>query len=121
MPVEELSGNFECEECKLGKATRQPFPRITSEQNARPARRIYADFDGKISVRSYEGTEYFLILKDHATSFRASYCLKQKREAAKCIKNFIALIEKNTNTAVKTFVTDNGGEFVNTDLVEYFD
>lgn len=100
--------------------SRQPFPRVTTEDNWQPGKKIYADLAGKFSPPSLGGANYYLLIKDHASNYRRVYFLKTKDETTGYLKEFIAFIEQKTGTLVKEFHSDNGGELVNGQLKSYF-
>ncbi|CAG7818823.1 unnamed protein product [Allacma fusca] len=109
-----------CESCELGKHKRKPFPRITSTDNYQPGEKLYADLAGRFSIPALGGARYFLLVKDHATSFRLAYFLKKKDETTQCIKDCVAYLANQTKNTVKLFQSDNGGEFVNQELGRFF-
>ena len=114
--LDELQGDFHCEECHLGKEARKPFPKSKVERKVtKPGEKLHADLSGKMS-KSLGGSMYFLLLKDDCTGFRSVNFLQKKSEAAICIMDFIAFIQKQTGNKVKVLKTDNGSEFVNSEL-----
>lgn len=116
---EELKGDFFCDDCHRGKEPRKPFPINENKPKSKPGEIIHGDLAGKMNP-SLGGSLYFLLLKDDATGFRTVYFLKEKSETIKCIKQFVNFIENQTETRVKMFVSDNGTEFVNQSLREFF-
>ncbi|CAG7720669.1 unnamed protein product, partial [Allacma fusca] len=116
----DLRGEFHCEDCIIGKQARKPFPRVTTVDNAKPGQKLYADLAGKMPVPSLGGANYYLLIKDHATGFRFVYFLNKKDETSACVKDCVAYLENQTGTTVKTFMTDNGTEFVNKNLKTFF-
>ncbi|ODM88300.1 Retrovirus-related Pol polyprotein from transposon TNT 1-94 [Orchesella cincta] len=115
----ELSGEFSCEECILGKAHKSPFPRVPENTAITPAEIMHVDLSGKYDTTSLGGSSYFLLIKDERTSFRAVYFLKSKAEAAGCIMRYVNFIENQTNHQVRILRSDNGTEFVNHDLTSF--
>ncbi|CAG7829923.1 unnamed protein product, partial [Allacma fusca] len=109
-----------CESCELGKQKRKPLPRKTSTYNYQPGETLYADLAGRFSIPALGGARYFLLVKDHATSFRLAYFLKKKDETTQCIKDCVAYLANQTKNTVKLFQSDNGGEFVNQELGRFF-
>jgi hypothetical protein len=93
--LEDLSGDFACQPCHLGKETRKPFPSKTKpdkpekeDDKTKPGEVIHCDLSGKMPISSIGGANYFMVLKDDASGFRAVYFLKSKDETAACIKLF---------------------------------
>jgi len=118
--LSELNQEFPCHNCQVGKATRKPFPTVERSSNVKPGEIIHADLSGKMPVASLGGTQYFLLLKDEATGFRSVYFLKYKHETEAKIKLFIPFMKTQTGNSMKIFKSDNGTEFVNTSLNQYF-
>jgi hypothetical protein len=106
---------FNCEECHLGKETKKPHPAVPKRETT-PGQMVHIDIAGKMPVPSLGKAEYFLILKDDATGFRTVYFMKHKNEAAECIKEYVAFIECQTETQVKTLRSDNDTVFTCSEL-----
>ena len=115
----ELTQKFSCEDCHLGKETRKPFPAKEERRNTVPGEMIHFDLSGKMRVPSVGRNEYFLLLKDDATGFKAVYFQQAKTETEKNIKNFIAFLETQTGNRVKRCLSDNGTECRSLDFISY--
>jgi hypothetical protein len=81
---------------------------------------INADLADKMPVALIGGASYFLLLKDECAEFRTEYFRCSKNETAARIKQFITFIQNQTRNSVQFFKSDNGTEFVNSELKEYF-
>ena len=69
-----------------------------------------------MQVPSAGGALYFLSFRDDYSDFRVVNFIKQKSEAAECLKNFVALLHSQTGQLVATIRSDNGGEYASSDL-----
>lgn len=60
------------------------------------------------------------MLKDDFTHFRFVYFLQQKSEVVNRVQKFVRLAQNNGHH-IRTFRSDNGTEFVNSELKSFFD
>lgn len=105
--------NFDCETCRLAKSTRHKPGSLPQIQATKAFEIIYANLSGKFSVPSLKKAIYFLVLIDAFTRFGWVRFLRRKTQVAQAIDDQLTLIETQYQTAVGTFGSDNGGEFVN--------
>ncbi|XP_055959642.1 fatty acid amide hydrolase-like isoform X5 [Mercurialis annua] len=61
---------------------------------------------------SIHGHKYYLLFVDHFTKYVWLYPLQAKSEVAAIFPLFQALVEKQFNSQIRNFYSDNGGEFV---------
>jgi len=111
IPLEQVEGDFHCQDCHTGKETRKPFPTSTTKKDILPGEIIHADLSGAINPNGLGGYKYFLLIKDECTGFKHVDFLKTKDETAEHVKSFITLIKNQTDANVKIFKSDNGTEF----------
>ena len=74
---------------------------------------------GKINSPSIGGAEYFVTFIDDKTHYVWIYVLKNKHEVFETFKQWKSLVEKSSGYKVKTFRTDNGGEYMSTEFESY--
>lgn len=110
--------HFQCEPCILGKHHRLPFSE-RKEKETECGAIIHADVCGPIE-KSLGGAEYFLLLKDDYSHFRTAYFLKNKSDVAGKIIEFVKAAHQQTNYKIKIVRFDNGGEFVNNKLNQFY-
>ena len=77
---------------------------------------VHSDLCGKIIPKSAGGTEYFMTLTDDKSRYVWLYTLKEKDQAFQKFKDWKALVEKSSNYTLKILRSNNGGEYVSTDL-----
>jgi len=75
---------------------------------------------GKITPKSAGGAEYFLTFTDDKTWHVWVYALKQKSEAFSKFCEWKALVEKSSGHKLKTIRTGNGGEFMSSEIQNFF-
>ncbi|GKB99187.1 retrovirus-related pol polyprotein from transposon TNT 1-94 [Tanacetum coccineum] len=79
------------------------------------------DLCGPIRVASVNGKKYILIIVDDYSRFTWVKCLRSKVEAPYFIIKFLKMIQVRLKTHVRRIRTDNGTEFVNQTLREYYE
>jgi hypothetical protein len=103
--------DFKCKSCIMGKGTRLPSPPAEDICATKPGEFIHIDLWGPATVTSIGGARYFLTCYDNYSRKVHLSFLKQKPDAFTAIKSYIALVERQPGTMVKTLCSDNGGEF----------
>ncbi|GJT51409.1 putative ribonuclease H-like domain-containing protein [Tanacetum coccineum] len=79
------------------------------------------DLCGPMHVASVNGKKYILIIVDDHSRFRWVKFLASKDEAPNFIIKFLKMIQFRLNATVKHICTDNGTEFVNQTLQDYYE
>lgn len=117
----ECVNNDMCDVCVEGKQTRQPFPG-TRPKTSRPLERVHSDLCGPISPTAYTGVKYIFTLIDDFTHFTVVYGLKgkTKEEVLSCMKHYEAAATARFSSKISKFRCDNGSEFVNEAVKEFF-
>nr|GEX35751.1 retrovirus-related Pol polyprotein from transposon TNT 1-94 [Tanacetum cinerariifolium] len=79
------------------------------------------DLCGPMRVTSINGKKYILVIVDDYSRFTWVQCLRSKDEALDFIIKFLKMIQVRLQTHVQRIRTDNGTEFVNQNLREYYE
>jgi transposase InsO family protein len=104
-----FSGSFnKCSCCLLSKSHKLPFSK-SSLVSSQPLQIVYSDVWGLAPFISVDGFCYYVIFIDHFSKYVWLYPLKLKSDVSRIFKN---LVENQFNCKIKTFYSDNGGEFV---------
>ena len=109
-----------CEACCIGKATKTACATLKSRQSREVCELIHSDLCGPMPVKSIGGSRYFITFTDDFSRSVTVLCISSKEEVKSCVKSYIARIEREKDRKVKRFRTDNGLEFCNKELSEYF-
>ena len=117
--LKELKNDVDCEACILGKATRSSPPEVEAK-GYKVGEYLHVDLSGRIPIKSLHGSEYFLVVKDDASTFRYIIFIKQKSDVNKKMQNCIKLLENQTGNKVKRIRSDNGTEFVNKEQSAFY-
>ncbi|GJY80288.1 integrase, catalytic region, zinc finger, CCHC-type containing protein [Tanacetum coccineum] len=110
-----------CSACVLGKSKKSSHQPKSEDTNQEKQYLLHMDLCGPIRVASINGKRYILVTVDDYSRFTWVRFLKTKDEAPaaiiKCIKN----IQVRLNATVRNVRTDNGTEFVNQTLREFYE
>nr|GEY60414.1 hypothetical protein [Tanacetum cinerariifolium] len=79
------------------------------------------DLCGIMRVKSVNGKKYILVTVDDYSRFTWVKCLRSKDEAPYFIIKFLKIIQVRLTVSVRRIQTDNGTEFVNQTLREYYE
>ena len=100
-----------CEGCIMGKQHRTKYPKGKAQCATEPFELVHSDVCGSMSVNSIGGSRYFVTFTDEYTRYTYIYFVKHKDEVLAKFKEFVNIVKNCTGKNVKTFRTDNGGEY----------
>ncbi|GJW34572.1 retrovirus-related pol polyprotein from transposon TNT 1-94 [Tanacetum coccineum] len=110
-----------CSACALGKSTKTSHQPKAEDANQEKLFLLHLDLCGPMRVASINRKRYILVIVDDYSRFTWVRFLKTKDEAPaaiiKCIKN----IQVRLKVTVRNVRTDNGTEFVNQTLSEWYE
>ncbi|KAJ0535497.1 putative RNA-directed DNA polymerase [Helianthus annuus] len=104
-----------CETCHRAKQVRVPFP-LSEHKTKNVGDLIHLDVWGPYKVTSRDGFKYFLTVVDDYSRVVWCYLLRNKMEVFENLKIFYELILTQFKQKVKIFRSDNGTEFVNSNM-----
>nr|GEW84167.1 retrovirus-related Pol polyprotein from transposon TNT 1-94 [Tanacetum cinerariifolium] len=107
-----------CEQGKRKRASHPPKPVLNSKQRLHL---LHMDLSGPMRVASINGKRYVLVIIDDYPRYTWVHFLRTKEENPKVIKSFLKKIYVRLPLPVIIVRTDNGTEFKNHVLKEYFD
>ncbi|GJX97916.1 retrovirus-related pol polyprotein from transposon TNT 1-94, partial [Tanacetum coccineum] len=110
-----------CSACALGKSTKKPHKPKSEDTNQEKLYLLHMDLCGPMRVASVNGKKYILVIVDDYSRFTWVKCLRSKDEAPAFIINFLKMIQVRLKETVCCIRTDNGTEFVNQTLREYYE
>lgn len=109
-----------CEVCLKGKQSRAPF---VTNPNKRVAKArldlIHTDVVGPMPTTSLGGKRYILTFLDDYSRKVFVFPIAKKSDVCKYTINFIKFVENQCNAKVKVLRSDNGTEYVNTELTDF--
>ncbi|GKE90039.1 retrovirus-related pol polyprotein from transposon TNT 1-94, partial [Tanacetum coccineum] len=110
-----------CSTCALGKSKKFSHQPKAKDTNQEKLYLLHMDLCSPMRVASINGKRYILVIVDDYSRFAWVRFLRTKDEAPediiKCIKN----IQVRLNATVHNVRTDNGTEFINQTLHEFYE
>ena len=110
---------FNCYQCNMAKSHKLPFSPSLSVSHS-PFDLLHMDVWGPAPVSSFQGFRYYLLIMDDYTKFVWVFPLHYKSQVATAISNFHSYVSTQFGVSIKTFRSDNGGEFINHYLSHLF-
>ncbi|GJW88330.1 retrovirus-related pol polyprotein from transposon TNT 1-94 [Tanacetum coccineum] len=111
--------------CLLSKAsktnTKKPHKPKTEDTNQEKLYFLHMDLCGPVRVASVNGKKYILVIVDDFSRFTWVKFLRSKDEAPNFIIKFLKMIQVRLKVPVRRIRTDNGTEFINQTLREYYE
>ncbi|GJS83811.1 retrovirus-related pol polyprotein from transposon TNT 1-94 [Tanacetum coccineum] len=82
---------------------------------------LHMDLCGPMRVQSVKGKKYILVIMDDYSRFTWVKFLRSKDETPEFVINFLKQIQLGLNKTVRFIRTDNGTEFINQVMSEYYE
>ncbi|GJU25116.1 putative ribonuclease H-like domain-containing protein [Tanacetum coccineum] len=105
----------------MGKSKKKPHKPKSKDTNQEKLYLLHMDLCGPMRVASVNGKKYILVIVDDYSRFTWVKCLRSKDEAPDFIIKFLKMIQVRLKVPVIRIRTDNGTEFVNQTLREYYE
>jgi len=80
---------------------------------------VVVDLVGPMSVETWTGMSYALVVVELSCCFEVGELLKSKNEAAETLKWIIMMLERQSGMLLKKLCTDNGMEWVNEVICQF--
>ncbi|GJV57193.1 retrovirus-related pol polyprotein from transposon TNT 1-94 [Tanacetum coccineum] len=110
-----------CSACAMGKSKKKSQTPKSKDTNQEKRYLLHMDLCGPMHVASVNGKEYILIIVNDFSQFTWVKLLRSKDEAPDFIIKFLKMIQVRLKVPVRRIRTDNGTEFVNQTLREYYE
>nr|GEU29247.1 hypothetical protein [Tanacetum cinerariifolium] len=107
--------------CQLGKSKKHTHKPKTENTNLEDLNTLHMDLCGPMRVQTINGKTYILVIVDDYSRFTWVKFLRSKDETPEVVIKFIQQIQVGLNKTVRYVRTDNGTEFVNHTLTEYYE
>ncbi|KAD3067056.1 hypothetical protein E3N88_34936 [Mikania micrantha] len=120
LPLKDFSCDENCTACLKGKQHKVSFPPIGDSKSTGCLQLLHMDLFGPVQIMSMAKKKYCLVIVDDYSKFVWTFFLHSKGEVAKAIMNFVLFAEKQYSIPIKCVRSDNGTEFRNHLLDEFY-
>nr|GFC38367.1 ribonuclease H-like domain-containing protein [Tanacetum cinerariifolium] len=110
-----------CSACAMGKSTKKTHKPKSEDTNQEKLYLLHMDLCGTMRGESINGKKYILVIVDDYSRFTWVKFLRSKDETPMFIIKFLKMIQVRLNIPVRRIQTDNGTEFVNQTLRDYYE
>ncbi|GJT28595.1 retrovirus-related pol polyprotein from transposon TNT 1-94 [Tanacetum coccineum] len=110
-----------CSACQLGKSKKHTHKPKTENTNLEVLNTLHMDLCGPMRVQTINGKKYILVIVDDYSRFMWVKFLRSKDETPAVVIKFLKQIQVGLNKTVRFIRTDNGTEFVNKTLYDYYE
>ncbi|GJZ83152.1 retrovirus-related pol polyprotein from transposon TNT 1-94 [Tanacetum coccineum] len=110
-----------CSACALGKSKKHSHKPKAEDSIQEKLYPLHMDLCGPIRIQSINGRKYILVIVDDYSRFTWVKFLHSKDEVLAFVIKFLKMIQVCLNATVRNIRTDNGTEFVNQTLREYYE
>ena len=107
-----------CEPCILAKHHQAPFP-TSKRESTEPLELLHMDLCGPMPVPSLGGSKYVATFLDDFSKLSIVRIITYKSETTTTVREVLHLLENQAKRRVQAIRTDNGREYVNTELTQY--
>ncbi|KAJ9559500.1 hypothetical protein OSB04_004660 [Centaurea solstitialis] len=116
-----FSSNYKshCDTCVLAKSHRKTFKPNNTRVDL-PFSLIHSDVWGPAPIIGGQNFRFFVIFVDDCTRMTWVYLLKNKSEVLEKFDVFYNMIQTQFQKNIQIFRSDNGGEFVNSEMKSFF-
>ncbi|GKB48412.1 retrovirus-related pol polyprotein from transposon TNT 1-94 [Tanacetum coccineum] len=113
--------DYLCSACQLGKSKKYSHKPKSKNTNMEVLHTLYMDLCGPMRVQSINGKKYILVIVDDYSRFSWVKFLRSKDETPEFVTKFLKQIQVGLNKTVRFIRTDNGTEFVNQVMTEFYE
>ncbi|GJY91293.1 retrovirus-related pol polyprotein from transposon TNT 1-94 [Tanacetum coccineum] len=110
-----------CSVCQLGKSRKATHKPKTINTIMEVLHTLHMDLCGSMRVQSINGKKYILVIVDDYSRFTWMKFLRSKDETPAFVINLLKQLQVGLNKTIKFIRIDNGTEFVNEDLIDYYE
>ncbi|GJW28074.1 retrovirus-related pol polyprotein from transposon TNT 1-94 [Tanacetum coccineum] len=110
-----------CSACQLGKSRKATYKPKTINTITEVLHTLHMDLCGPLRVQSINGKKYILVIVDDYSRFTWVKFLRSKDETPVFVINLLKQLQVGLNITVQFVRTNNGIEFVNKNLTDYYE
>nr|GEW50518.1 hypothetical protein [Tanacetum cinerariifolium]GEW76501.1 hypothetical protein [Tanacetum cinerariifolium] len=120
LPSKCFDNDHTCAACLKGKHHKASCKTKLVNSVTKPLHTLHMDLFSPTSVSSLNHKWYSLVVTDDFSRFTWTFFLKTKDETSGILRNFITEIENLNDLKVKIIRCDNGGEFRNKEMNDFY-
>ncbi|KAL8120205.1 hypothetical protein AgCh_017378 [Apium graveolens] len=109
-----------CDSCQKEKQRKSSFKSKTESSIFEPYHLLHVDLFGPVNVMSIAKKKYAMVIVDEFTRYTWVYFLHKKNETASTLTDHVGQLDKLVKDSVKIIRSDNGTEFKNSIIEEFF-
>ncbi|GJS60674.1 retrovirus-related pol polyprotein from transposon TNT 1-94 [Tanacetum coccineum] len=121
LPRLKFENDHLCLACQLGKSRKATHKPKTINTNMEVLHTLHMDLCGPLRVQSINGKKYILVIVDDYSRFTWVKFLRSKDETPVFVINLLKQLQVGLNKTVRFVRTDNGTEFVNKNLTDFYE
>ncbi|GKA00608.1 retrovirus-related pol polyprotein from transposon TNT 1-94 [Tanacetum coccineum] len=121
LPRLKFENDHLCLACQLGKSRKATHKPKTINTVTEVLHTLYMDLCRPLRVQSINGKKYILVIVDDYSRFTWVKFLRSKDETPAFVINLLKQLQVGLNKTVRFVRTDNGTEFVNKDLTNFYE
>nr|GEW12784.1 retrovirus-related Pol polyprotein from transposon TNT 1-94 [Tanacetum cinerariifolium] len=121
LPILKFEKDHLCYACVMGKSKKQSHKPKSKDTNQEKLYLLHMDLCGPMRVSSINEKNYILVIVNDYSRFTWVKFLASKDEAPDFIIKFLKMIQVRLYAFVRNIRTDNGTEFVNQTLRDYYE
>jgi hypothetical protein len=110
-----------CSACQMGKSKKHTHKPKTVNSIMEVLHTLHMDLCGPMRVQSINGKKFVLVIFDDYSRFTWVKFLRSKDETPEIIIKLIRQLQVRLNKTVRFIRTDNGTEFVNKQLTQFYE
>nr|GEZ74979.1 hypothetical protein [Tanacetum cinerariifolium] len=110
-----------CSACAMGKSMKKSHKPKSKDTNQEKLYLLHMDLCRPMRVESVNEKKYILVIVDDYSQFTRVKFLRSKDEALDFIIKFLRMIQVRLKVPIRRIQTDNGTEFVNQSLRDYYE
>ncbi|GJZ10976.1 retrovirus-related pol polyprotein from transposon TNT 1-94 [Tanacetum coccineum] len=110
-----------CSACQLGKSRKATHKPKMINTITEVLHTLHMDLCGPLRVQSINGKKYILVIVDDYSRFTWVKFLRSKDETPIFVINLLKQLQVGLNKTIRFVQTDNGTEFVNKNLTDFYE
>ncbi|KAM2798566.1 hypothetical protein COP1_003513 [Malus domestica] len=111
--------DFQCQDCILAKSHRTSY-HLSLNKRSVPFELIHSDVWSPLPIATRHGIRWFVTFVDDCTRVTWLYTMKQKSDVGQIFQQFYRMIGNQFSLPIKVLRSDNGGEYLNFELSQFF-